>query len=301
MGRDSHRTSDILEAVALLVVDMQDGFLKVIPDAGTVVARCAFAIEAARAFGIRVVFTEQAPGKLGPTHPGLLAAAGPDARVFAKHSFSALAAEGLSQHLKKLGVYHVLVAGIETPVCVYQTALHATDSELDVTILSDCVSGRRIHDCEVALRALAAAHCHVLSAETVFYSMLGGSENRHFADLTRLVKQYGDPGFVVPRPTLAPRPPPEEAVRESPPPEPARESEAGEALDERDPEELDETPGDEAPEPRDGDAAADGEPRKRPRRRRGGARRRRARERAEGAPGDAPPAPETPDEPPGPA
>jgi len=205
MAREPHRSSEILDAVALLVVDMQDAFLNVMPDREAVLRRTALAIEAARAFGIKVIFTEQVPAKLGPTHADLLALA-PDARVFAKNEFSALLAEGLHDYLRRINVYHLLLAGIETPICIYQTALHAQDNELDVTLLSDCTTGRRPDDCLVVLEALARAECHVLPAETVFYSMLGSSLNPRFAHFTRIVKRYAGEGPIGGGPTPAPEP-----------------------------------------------------------------------------------------------
>lgn len=205
MAREPHRSSEILDAVALLVVDMQDAFLNVMPDREAVLRRTALAIEAARAFGIKVIFTEQAPAKLGPTHADLLALA-PEARVFAKNEFSALLAEGLHDYLRRINVYHLLLAGIETPICIYQTALHAQDNDLDVTLLSDCTTGRRPEDCVIVLEALARAECHVLPAETVFYSMLGSSLNPRFAHFTRIVKRYAGEGPIGGGPTPAPEP-----------------------------------------------------------------------------------------------
>jgi nicotinamidase-related amidase len=205
MAREPHRSSEILDAVALLVVDMQDAFLNVMPDREVVLRRTALAIESARAFGIKVIFTEQVPEKLGPTHAALRSLA-PEARVFAKAEFSALLAEGLHEYLRRINVYHLLLAGIETPICVYQTALHAQDNELDVTILSDCTTGRRPEDCYVVLESLARAECHVLPAETVFYSMLGSSLNPRFAHFTRIVKRYSAEAPIDGTPTPAPEP-----------------------------------------------------------------------------------------------
>lgn len=204
MAGHPDRTSDILEAVALLVVDMQATVLKIIPDAETVTARCGLAVEAARTCGLKVIFTEQVPDKLGGTDPRLRALA-PDARVFAKQSFSALQADGLQDYLKQHGIYHLLLTGIETPVCVYQTALHAADFEFDVTVLTDCVAGRRHDDGRTALESLARSNCHLLPAETVFYSMLATSAHPKFRAFTEVVKRYAGPDPLA-APPRAPQP-----------------------------------------------------------------------------------------------
>lgn len=203
MAAKPRKSADILDAVALLVVDMQPTFLDVIDGAASVTERCGFAIEAARTLNLRVVFTEQVPAKLGPTDARLRALV-PQARVFSKNTFSALQAEGLLEYLRRQGVYHLMLAGIEIPVCIYQTALHAIDSDFDVTVLSDCVTARRADDAIVTLEALTRAHCHVLPSETVYYSMLGSAAHPHFPAYNALVKRYAQPGGL----DAAPPPPP---------------------------------------------------------------------------------------------
>lgn len=201
MGRNPNDKGEILDAVALLVIDMQDAFLDAIPDGRSITERCAFAIEAARLFGIDTIFTEQVPEKLGRTTSALRNLA-PNARVFSKNTFPALAAPGLMDHLKRRGIYHLIIVGIETPICVYQTALQAQDADLDVTIISDAVGGRRSEDCRTVIDALARSSAHVLPAEAIFYSMLGSTAHPRFRDFTRLVKHYNGPEPLASRPEL---------------------------------------------------------------------------------------------------
>lgn len=173
--------------VALVVLDMQAAFLKVIAEAEPLLQRVALAISAARLLDIEVIFTEQVPHKLGGTDEQLLARA-PGAAVFAKTAFSALGAKGLVEHLRLRGVDHLLIAGIETPICVYQTASQALHADFDVTLLSDAVGARRPADAAVALDALRAAGAHVLPAETVFYSILQDAADPRLRAFTQLIK-----------------------------------------------------------------------------------------------------------------
>jgi len=178
-----------LARALLLVVDLQAPFLAAIPHSAEIVRRTSFALEAAAGLGLPVAFTEQVPAKLGPTVPELLALTRKP-RVFAKDAFSALAAPGLAELLEKQQVEHVLLAGIETPVCIYQTALAALGRDLQVTLLTDCLGGRRAADCTTVLDQLARLGCHPLPAETVFYSVLQTTTHPFFRDFTKLVKKY---------------------------------------------------------------------------------------------------------------
>ena len=172
----------------LLCVDMQPVFLRAMSDGERIQRRCEFAVAAARGLNLPVVFTEQVPEKLGGTAASLRQLA-PDAAVWPKRTFSALADDSI--HHAILGasnVEHLLVCGIETPVCVYQTAIAALAQGLAVTILSDAVGARRPDDARVCLDALARSGAHVLPAETVFYALLHDVAHPFFKAYTQLVK-----------------------------------------------------------------------------------------------------------------
>jgi nicotinamidase-related amidase len=112
---------------------------------------------------------------------------------FGKAAFSVLADNGLRDALlQQYGADHLIIIGLETPVCVYQTAIDAIRAEIPVTLLSDCLASRRGDDAAVALAALARTGANVLPSETVFYSMLGDTGHPFFRDFTKLVKKYND-------------------------------------------------------------------------------------------------------------
>lgn len=174
----------------LLCIDLQPTFLDVMPDRGRLVNRCSFAIEAAQALGLPVAFTEQVPQKLGSTEPALLALASRPLQL-AKTTFSALADHGIRDALLQ-GQHadHLLICGLETPVCIYQTAIDALRSDIPVTLLSDCLGARRPDDAAVAIDALQRAGVNVLPSETVFYSMMGDAAHPAFRSFTKLVKSH---------------------------------------------------------------------------------------------------------------
>lgn len=178
-----------VSGVALLVVDVQPTFLKAMPAGAACLRRCLLAASAAKLLGVPVLFTEQVPAKLGPTHPDLLLAAGEGRAVFGKTAFSAFGAPGLVEAFGKAQVSQLLICGLEIPVCVYQTAMDALREGLGVTILADAVTGRRAEDGRACLEALQAAGAHVLPTETVFYALLGDATHPQFRAFTDLVKQ----------------------------------------------------------------------------------------------------------------
>ncbi len=179
-------------SVALLIVDLQTNLLAVIPDREQLLQRAGLAIGAAQLLRIPIYVTEQVPEKLGPTDPALTGPLGGAARVFPKTSFSALKAAGLLETLREAGVRHLLLTGIETPVCLYQTALDARREGFDVTLLGDAIGQRREADAAQCLRFLSErADVAVLPVESVFYSILGDARHPAFREFTKLVKAAG--------------------------------------------------------------------------------------------------------------
>ena len=177
----------------LLAVDLQSSLLGMLPiaTARAVRARAGLALAAATAFRLPILFTEQVPTKLGPTEPSLRKLA-PDAAVFSKNTFSAIADDAVLAVLRAQQIEHLLLIGLETPVCLYQTALGALAEGFQVTVLSDAVAARRGDDHAACLAALRHSGVHVLPVETVFYALLHDASHPLFRAFTALVKTHAN-------------------------------------------------------------------------------------------------------------
>lgn len=174
--------------LGLLVIDLQDTFLKAIPNADQLIARNCFAIKAAKLLGCAIAVTEQLPEKLGASNQTILDCLPKQTPIFDKTGFSAFDAEGLSRWIETNQIEHLLVAGIESTICIYQTAVHALSEDIGVTLLADCISERRPEDRASVFNQLLKMEAHVLPSETIFYSLLGSAEHPAFKEMTALVK-----------------------------------------------------------------------------------------------------------------
>lgn len=183
--------SDPVNHLGLLCIDLQDSFLKAIPDQQALLDSCAFAIQAADLLGIAIAVTEQLPEKLGSSHTAIKDCLPEDCPLFEKSAFSALAAEGLERWIQANQIEHLLLIGIESSICIYQTAVHALGEDIGVTLLSDCISERRASDRGPVFEQLLAMEAHILPSETIFYSLLGDATHPNFRAFTELVKTRG--------------------------------------------------------------------------------------------------------------
>ena len=175
--------------LGLLLIDFQDVFLKEIPDRERLLKRSTFALKAAELLGVSVAVTEQIPEKLGATTGVLSGYLEVNTPVFDKSAFSAFEAEGLHRWIESKQIDHLLLAGIETSICIYQTALQALSADIGVTLLSDCISERRLEDRAPVLEQLLSMDVHILPSETIFYSLLGSAEHPQFREFNELVKE----------------------------------------------------------------------------------------------------------------
>jgi nicotinamidase-related amidase len=180
--------SEPTQHLGLLLIDYQDAFLNAMPDRERLLRRTRFALQAAELLDVTVAATEQLPQKLGGTTDALSSVWNPNTPVFEKSAFSAFEAAGLDRWIEANQIDHLLIAGIESSICVYQTALHALGQEIGVTLLSDCISERRPEDRAPVMEQLLAMDAHILPSETIFYSLLGSAEHPKFREFTQLVK-----------------------------------------------------------------------------------------------------------------
>lgn len=182
--------SNPAQHLGLLFIDFQDAFLKGISDSGRLLQRSAFAAEAGALLGCSIAVTEQLPEKLGATSEALASVLPMNTPVFEKSAFSAMEAAGLNRWIESNQIDHLLILGIETSICVYQTAVQALGEDIGVTLLSDCISERRHEDREPTLKQLLSMDAHILPSETIFYSLIASAEHPDFKAFTELVKKY---------------------------------------------------------------------------------------------------------------
>lgn len=180
------------QSIALVVIDLQAPFLKAIASSDSIVKRSSFAMEAAQLLDIPVLITEQVPEKLGPTAPDVLRLVNAP-HVFPKNAFSCFGAKGFGQWLVEHKIEGLLICGLETPICVFQTIRDALREGINVTLLTDAVGGRRAEDHNAIYNFLAdRTEASLLPAETVFYSLIGEATHPKFREFTALVKKYNN-------------------------------------------------------------------------------------------------------------
>jgi nicotinamidase-related amidase len=170
----------------LLVIDVQEKLVPRIPARDALIRNIAFLIDGARLLHMPVQATEQYPRGLGPTVPDL-AQRLPDRPD--KVAFSCCAIPGVVEGFRTQARPKVVLAGIETHVCVQQTALDLLAQDFHVYIPVDAVASRSPVDHEVALRRLEKAGAILTTTETCVFEWVGGAGHPAFKEVSRLVQE----------------------------------------------------------------------------------------------------------------
>ncbi len=166
----------------LLVIDVQEKLLPHIADHSDVLAHCGWLVRVATRLGVPVLATEQYPHGIGATHPDLRALLPAAPRE--KLHFSCVAAGCLDAD-PAFAREQLVLCGIETHVCVLQTALELRAGNREVFVVEDAVGSRRSADKAAALARMHSHGVQIVTREMVAFEWLHESGTPTFKEVSR--------------------------------------------------------------------------------------------------------------------
>lgn len=171
---------------ALLVIDVQQRLLPSIAGHRRVVWNIRRLLDGAAVLGIPVLATEQYPLGLGPTVPELAQRLG---EIPAKLTFSCRECADGFRRLEAQGILKILLCGIETHVCVQQTALDLLAAGWHVYVAVDAAGSRSTEDHQVAIRRLESAGATITTTEAALFEWCDVAGTPEFKQISRLVRE----------------------------------------------------------------------------------------------------------------
>ena len=175
---------------ALLVVDIQEKLLPPIFEKERMVKNSQLLIRLAGILKIPALMTTQYAKGLGNTVPEI-ASLLPETQAIDKHMFSCFGSDAFCSQLKRLPGNRntVLLCGMESHICVTQTALAALREGYIVHVASDAVSSRTEWNWKIGLERKRAAGAVISSTEMIIYEMLRSSGAPAFKELLPYLKE----------------------------------------------------------------------------------------------------------------
>lgn len=176
----------------LVIVDVQERLVPVVRDSERLAERCHFLLDVAQVFRVPAVLTEQYPKGLGTTVPQLAGHSGVTGRR-EKLQFSACAALQASPLATDRDAPILVLAGIETHICVQQTALDLLAAGCEVVIVADACSSRFQTDHDMALERLRQHGAIVTTSESLAFEWCRVAGTDEFKALSKLVRARPSP------------------------------------------------------------------------------------------------------------
>lgn len=177
-----------IDTTTLLVIDVQGKLAQLMHQKETLFANLEKIIKGARVLDLPIIWTEQVPDKLGPTSPELAELLARSAQPISKASFSCCGDRSFESALAQIGRRQILVTGIETHICVYQTAADLLAQGHEVQVVADAVSSRTAENRQIGLDRMHSAGAVMTSTEMALFELLRVAGGDKFRQISKIVK-----------------------------------------------------------------------------------------------------------------
>ena len=178
----------------LVIIDIQGKLAQIAYQSESLFENTKKLIKGIKVLEIPVIWTEQLPDKLGSTTPEI-ADVLTDNEPVVKNTFSCCGEPKFIEKLKELGRKQILLCGIESHVCVYQTACDLLNKGYEVHVVTDAVSSRTKGNRKIGLNKMKDIGCSLTSVEMALFELLKVAEGENFKKTTYYYHSFGCSNF----------------------------------------------------------------------------------------------------------
>ena len=176
------------KSTIISLIDLQERLCGAIEWSKEILPRIKILLGGAKTLGIPVVATEQYPQGLGATLPELKEILPPDTAFLSKTSFSCFGTEDYRKELAKMSKGSLVLVGVESHVCVLQTAIDAVSRGYEVYVPEDCVASRRESDQTAALAFMRSSGIHIVTSEMLLFMLLRDASHPDFKTISKIIR-----------------------------------------------------------------------------------------------------------------
>lgn len=177
-----------IENSIVVLIDIQDRLVGMLNKQEPVVKASSILLSAANIMNIPIVLTEQYPQGLGKTVPALTVDMTEDNVVIEKTSFSAVQTPEFIEKIRNLGKKNIIIGGIETHICVYQTVADLIKEGFSVVVAKDACASRSTDCFKTGLVLMKDLGAQISNVETILFELLKNSKNPYFKPVQALIK-----------------------------------------------------------------------------------------------------------------
>ena len=170
-----------------LVIDIQERLFPVMDRKAELLVNCTRLIEGLGILGIPMIVTQQYTKGLGATVDEISSLFSPF-HLTEKSAFSCLDEPTFALHLSNSGKTHVLICGIESHVCVLQTAVDLKENGYHPVVIADCISSRNPEEKQIALNRFMLEGIRISTTESILFELTRFSGTNEFKAISKIVK-----------------------------------------------------------------------------------------------------------------
>jgi nicotinamidase-related amidase len=170
-----------------LVIDIQERLVPVMEENEQFVENCSKLIQGLQILGLPILLTQQYTKGLGETIDEIKALI-PDFQYIEKKDFSCLDEPVFAEKLALSGAKNVIICGIESHVCVLQTAIDLKAAGYTPVVVLDCVSSRSFDNVDLAAERFRYEGIMMTSMESVLFELTRSAGASGFKEISKLVK-----------------------------------------------------------------------------------------------------------------
>ena len=175
------------DQTVLLVIDLQERIFPAMVEHEKLTQRVPLLIDGMKALGVPVIVTEQYVKGLGPTIVEVADKIQGIERI-EKASFSCCDEPRFMMALASSGKDYIIITGVESHVCVLQTAIDLQQSGYHPVVVEDCISSRNLNDKLMAIERMRKEGVIITTSEAILFELLRYSGGETFKAISRLVK-----------------------------------------------------------------------------------------------------------------
>lgn len=167
-----------------LIIDIQEKLLNSVFNKELIQKKAEILLKSAEILNIPTIVTEQYPQGLGKTVFELKE----NISLYEKKDFNALADENLISELKNTKKNQIVIFGIETHICVYQTVIALLNSGFDVTVVKDACGSRSEYEYNSGLNVMKDSGARIKTTEMLLFELIKSSKHPEFKAIQNLIK-----------------------------------------------------------------------------------------------------------------
>lgn len=176
------------ESALVVALDMQEPFLRHIHERERLVANVSALVQGATILRLPILSTTQYAEKMGEVIPEIKTHLPPLLPPFDKMTFSAYSVPAFASAVQRSGRKQILLCGVESHICVSQTAHDLTAAGFQVHVVTDAVSSRTEANWRVGLDKMRQGGVLLSTVEMALYEMLHEAGTPEFREILKLIK-----------------------------------------------------------------------------------------------------------------